>query len=119
MLAVGLFGERFEVGVNPLVQNGPEVAGIHEPLGEEIGAVALDETFEGFPADLVVDGFEHGEAHVGGVGEPAFQQRLNGLAEGLDERLRLALGLRPLGGGGHDALEDAVGSRSRRDGRTR
>ena len=62
-----------------------EVAVVHEPLGEEVMAVALDELLEQVPAVVVLDRLQHGEPDVAAVAQPAGQEGLDGLVEALDQ----------------------------------
>ena len=46
LLGIGFLQQRFQVGVDALVQDRPQVPQHHEPLGEEVVAVAFDELFQ-------------------------------------------------------------------------
>ena len=57
LVGVGLLGQRLQVRVDALVQDAAEVAQVHELLGEQVVAVALDEALQPLPAVAVADAF--------------------------------------------------------------
>ena len=89
-VGVRLLFQRVEVGIGPLVQNGPQVPVGHEPLRKQLVPVALDELAHGLPARLLGDVFQHGEADVAAVVQPPLEDRGRHLLEHGQQRRTLA-----------------------------
>ena len=87
-----LFVERVEELTGPLLQDRPQVAQVHELLGEQVGSVSFDESLEGLPAVVAPDGFEDRDANRPAVGQPAPQEHFGDFLEAVDQRF-LASGL--------------------------
>ncbi len=84
-VGVRVSGQGFQVFGHALVQNAAEISQVHEPLGEQIAAVALDELLQLPPALRIANRLQHREPHAMAVHEPAPQQPFDHSLQAVDQ----------------------------------